>query len=192
VSLCYALFCGGVSAMLVFDSSLMYFYAVFSVVVVIFYLVFRDRSRFSSTTSGVLVFLSFMLLLSSGLLVVLSFGDGSSSGGGSVGLGGKVSYRPMGDVVREVVLSMIFPFTLFLVTAASYMVFSEMSSRALSFDAACILLAGSLLLLFFITGAYRLIGSIFIVVTLVLFVSTQNYKHILIIIIILYLIGVLF
>lgn len=98
----------------------------------------------------------------------------------------------MEDVVREVVLSIIFPFMLFLVTASSYMVFSEMSGKTLSFDAACILLAGSLLLLFFIVGTYGLAGLIFIVLTLVLFASTQNYKHILSIIILLYMIGVLF
>lgn len=171
---------------------LIYNYTIFSVIVVIFYTIFRDRAKFPLSSSRGLLFLSFMLVLSAGLLVVLSFGDGSSSGWGSVGHNGKVSYRPMEDVVREVVLSIIFPFMLFLVTASSYMVFSEMSGKTLSFDAACILLAGSLLLLFFIVGTYGLAGLIFIVLTLVLFASTQNYKHILSIIILLYMIGVLF
>jgi hypothetical protein len=181
------------SAMSAIDpySSLIYFYAVFSVMVVIFYTVFRDRGCFSSA-SFLLVFLSFMLLLSAGLLVVLSFGDGSSSGWGSVRGGVEVRWQPWEDVLQGWMLSLVPPSALLVVVVASYLVATGFSCRALDFDAACVLLCGSLLVVFFLVGMYPVFGLAFTGIALVLSVLMQNYRGIIGIIMILYLIGAMF
>lgn len=167
------------------DLPLAYGYLIVLIIFGILFTIIKDRKVFPSNSSVKMYILSMLLAFLSASLLFLLLRSGHWSGSGSCGPNGciNVSDQP----IAEIVFSLIFPLTLSVIIGALYTILTEipkLKTERRAFDAGCIILAGSLLIIFFLTGLYNIFGYISLLVILLLLTTAQYYRYILYIILV--------
>lgn len=177
-----------------------YHYLIFFVALGVVYVILKDRKAFPQYSKNILMILSSLfafLIISLFILSTLTLLAGGHWGGrlicGQDGCTYK-SDQPVRDLISDIAVPLIIPYISIIIIGALYLIFTEipmLKTERRTFDAACILLLGSLLLFLLITGIYTLVYIIFIISMLLLGVI-HHYKYFLYIMIILVFLIIIF
>ncbi len=165
-----------------------YYYLIFSVILGTFFTIIKDRKLFPANSRGVLLLSSVIQVVLGSYLFIRSFGSGRSGGSGVVLPDGTfiADPQPILYAIDDILFHLLFPLTLFTVIATLYLIFTEipkLKAERRTFDASGIILAGSLLFIFFLTGLYETAGYVSFIATMLLLVVVKYYKVFLYIII---------
>lgn len=158
-----------------------YYYLIFSVILGTFITIIKDRKLFPANSWSVLLLLSVIQVVLGSYLLIRSFGSGHSGGSGMVLPDGTVvaNPQPILYAIDDILFRLLFPLALFTVIGTLYLIFTEMpklKAERRAFDAVGIILAGSLLFIFFLTGLNELAGYVSFIATLLLLVVVKYYK----------------
>lgn len=157
-----------------------YYYLIFSVILGTFFTIIKDRKLFPANSRGVRLLSVIQVFLGS-YLFIRSFGSGYREGSGVVLPDGTfiADPQPILYAIDDILFHLLFPLTLFIVIGTLYLIFTEipkLKAERRTFDAAGIILAGSLLFIFFLTGLYEMAGYVSFIATMLLLIVVKYYK----------------